>query len=563
MVKRMRQSGWIMLVALLCCYGEALAAVTAQVDRYNINVDEVISLTIEVSGDDSGEPDTSALHRDFDILSRNQSSSYSLINGAMSSKSTWFLMLRPRHAGTLTIPAFKLGNTATTAINIQVSKSPVRSSSNSSTDPASQGDLWIDMNIEPKSVRVQQQAIITIRIFQAATLGQAQLSNPTSARAMIMRLGDDTTYQTVRDGRNWAVIERRFAIFPQQHGVLNLEPVQLDGSMMFGRSIYNSPFPSTRPVRVRSNALQLTVDAIPADWPAAATWLPAKQVQISEDWPSGEFKVGDSITRTLTLRADGLTASQLPDLSTLLPEHLKGYSDKPVLTDTKQRNGVHSIRQDKLAILATRPGTFTLPAIDIAWWNTAAESMQTITLPARTFKVLAAPVETAQSLLPTKADKQAVKVVQAGNEQTATWWKWLALFASIGWLLTLAWLLFKSRDDQKGYTHTVVDLSELKKAILHACQQQQAKACEQALLSFAAVQWPYASTHNLAALANHCTAPLAQAINNLERHLYGNQSDAIWSAEQLRSSFEQEEFTADQKISTSQKQPLPSLYPMP
>jgi len=553
----MRRHEWVVLLALLLCWGEALAAVTAQVDRYNISVDETINLTIEVSGDDSGEPDTSVLQGDFEILSRNQSSSYSLINGSMSSKSTWFLMLRPRHAGTLTIPAFKLGNTATTAINIQVSKSPVRSSTSSAANSAPQSDLWIDMSIEPKSVRVQQQAIITIRIFQASALSQAQLSSPTSNSAMIMRLGDDKTYQTVRDGRNWAVTERRFAIFPQQHGMLKIEPVQLDGSIMFARSIYNSPFQSTKPVRVRSNALQLAVDTIPVTWPAT-TWLPAKQVQILEDWPSSEFKVGDSITRTLTLRADALNASQLPELSTMLPEHLKGYSDKPVLTDTKQANGIHSIRQDKLAILATRPGTFTLPAIAIVWWNSATESIQTSTLPARTFKVLAAPVEISQSA---QTDKQPINVDQQGSDPTATWWKWLALIASTGWLLTLAWLFFKSRGTKTTQPQANINVSDLKKAVLQACQQQQAKACEQALLSFSAAQWPHANIHNLATLANYCDAPLVHDIKNLERHLYGNQGNEAWQAEHLQLTFEQCDFTMSTNIPTSKKQLLPSLYP--
>ncbi|MFQ5519704.1 MAG: BatD family protein [Mariprofundus sp.] len=83
---------------------QALAAVTVQVDRYNISENETVNLSIEVSGDDSGEPQLEKLQQDFELLSRNQSTSYSLINGSMSKKAIWNIILRPKRAGALTLP---------------------------------------------------------------------------------------------------------------------------------------------------------------------------------------------------------------------------------------------------------------------------------------------------------------------------------------------------------------------------------------------------------------------------------------------------------------------------
>jgi len=552
-----------LMLTLMLCSNTASAAVTAQVDRHTITINETINLMIEVSGDDSGEPDTSILQQDFDIVSRNNSSSYSLINGSMSSKSTWFLVLRPRHAGAINIPALRVGNKQTSEITIQVNKTTVRQSSGA----APQGNLWIDMSVQPKTVRVQQQAIITLRIYQAVTLSQAQLTEPQSDRAMIVRLGEDKNYQVNREGRNWTVTERRYALFPQQHGSLTLEPVLLNGSIIAGRT-YASPFQSTRPVHVQSNALQMSVDTMPKDW-QASTWLPAKQVELSENWPSDTFKVGDSITRTLTLRANGLSSSQLPELTTLLPDHLKGYADKPVLTDNKLFNGVHGNRQEKLAILATHPGTFILPAINITWWNTTTQTLQTASLPPRTFKVLATPAtKSNQSLtiqpIQNSPEPKAVQHISLADPEADTWWKWLALFSTLGWLLNLAWLFYKSRSSHQTNIpphHATVDISALKQTVLHACQQNQSKACEQALLNFAAAQWPNENIHNLTNLSNHCDALLAQEINALERHLYGNQNNNTWQAEALQNAFEQTDFSIANDMSKRSQQALPSLYP--
>lgn len=570
MVKRMQTATWVellMMLAALLCSGEVYAAVSAQVDRYNISIDETVNLTIEVSGDDDGEPDITALQKEFEILSRNKSSSYSLINGSMSSKSTWQLILRPRHTGRLTIPALQIGKKQTSAINMQVNQAATRQSSNA----APQGELWIDMKIEPKTVHVQQQAVITLQIYQAVALNQAQLSEPKSDQAIIVRLGEDKSYQRNRNGKNWNVTERRYAIFPQQHGLLTLDPVQLDGSVLAGRS-YGSPFQTTRPIRVRSNALEFDVKSMPTDW-QSNIWLPAKHLQLTENWPAGEFKVGDSITRTLTLTAVGLNSSQLPEIGALLPDYLKSYADKPVLTDAKEFDGVTGLRQEKLAILATRPGTFILPPIDIPWWNSETETMQTVSLPARTFKVLPAPVDVNQAAnsAPTTVSpaETPIKEVhhQQGDQQIGLWWKWIALLSTLGWLITLIWLYRKStRDPQQALNDslTTADMSSVKQAIAEACREHQAKACEQALLNFASVQWADETITSLAALANHCDTDLEKEINALELKLYSNQANAngqAWQGEQLLSAFEHALFTTDAEASQSDHKALPSLYP--
>ncbi|MDQ6996174.1 MAG: BatD family protein, partial [Mariprofundus sp.] len=292
------QLRWVLII-LVCMMGwsiSALAAVTAHVDRFNISEGETVNLSIEVTGDDSGDPQTAPLQKDFEILSNNHSSSFSIVNGSTSSKSVYQLMLMPRHAGPLTIPAIKVGSAATTPIMIQVSKVQTR------TTPAGQptGDVWLSMDISPKQLRVQQQAIITIRVYQAVGLNQAQLTEPKAEHAVIERLGDDASYQKRENNRSWQVTERHYALFPQQSGHIDIAPVQLDGSALVGSGAY---FQTARPIRVRSNALSLEVAGIPAGW-SGDDWLPAKQVSLEESWPQSgtKLRVGEPITRTLTLR---------------------------------------------------------------------------------------------------------------------------------------------------------------------------------------------------------------------------------------------------------------------
>jgi len=542
----------------------ALAAVTAQVDRFNISEDETVNLTIEVTGDDSGEPQTAPLQKDFEILSNNHSSSFSIINGSTSSKSIWQLMLRPRHTGALTIPALKVGSAMTRPIMIQVSKVQAR------TSPSGQpvGDVWISMDVSPKQVRVQQQALITIRIYQAIRLSQAQLSEPKVDHAIVERLGDDSIYQKWENNRSWRVTERRYALFPQQSGHIDIDPVQLDGGALAGGGL--SFFQNARPIRVRSNALSLDVSSIPAGW-VATDWLPASQVRIEESWPAStaQYKVGEPITRTLTLRADGLSSSQLPEFSHDLPDHLKAYPDKPVLKDNKLPDGVHGMRREKIAIMPMRPGTYILPEIDVPWWNVNSGQMELAKLPARTFKVAGAavpapatPLARSQLQRETKAaSKPMVKVVkQAG------WWKPVAIVSTLAWLLTLLLIatMASQRKNQRpgedgGRASGSENLKAARREVIQACKQRDAKACERALVRFADILWAD-NAGGLTAFRTYGDDQLSSQIKLLEQHLYAA-TEQSWRGEELLRAFEQADFNAAGRKANPKATGLPGLYP--
>lgn len=556
----------IFFVLLMMWSTAAFGTVKAQVDRFNISEMETLTLSIEISDNDSGEPETAALEKDFEVLSRNYSSSYSVINGAMSSKSTWMIHLRPRRTGALTIPAIKVGSAATQPITVQVTKAAAREGS----DQKPSGDIWIDMDVEPKQVWVQQQAIVSIRIYQVAALNQAQLSEPAPPNAIIERLGEDARYQTTRNGRVWQVLERRYALFPQQSGQIDIEPLQLDGSIIVRNSMFNSPFAqSARPIRVRSNALTLEALPKPADWDGG-DWLPAAHIELTEDWPSTTvFNVGEPVTRTLTLRSKGLLSSQLPSIFSMLPDNLKAYPDQPKLSDDKAFEGLSGSRQEKVAIMPMQAGTYILPQIDIPWWNTETGKSEIATIPARTFKVLAAagtqtrPAQQVQKpVIQEPSEAQASDASVSAPEETG--WKWLALITSSGWLLTLVWLFVKhkrydsTQDD--GNNQRASNLKQARQSVALACQQNDSKACEQALLGFAQLQWPDASVNSLTALACQCETDLADEIRNLEACLYAfDKTD--WAGEELLQAFRKADFGALHSGSAKSSAALPDLYP--
>ncbi len=106
--------------------------------------------------------------------------------------------------------------------------------------------------------------------------------------------------------------ERRYAIFPQQAGTLTVGPATFEAMVIPDRGF-------SRVSRFRSSTLDLAVQ--PAVAPPAsmhgAVWLPAQRVALSEKWSddSTALTVGIPRTRQVTIEADGLLETQLPELA--------------------------------------------------------------------------------------------------------------------------------------------------------------------------------------------------------------------------------------------------------
>lgn len=549
----MKQMRWLSAILLLLFSTQSLAAVTAFVDRNPVALDESLTLTIESDG--SGSPDFSVLKSDFDLMGQSSNTSLQIINGQVSRKQQWQVGLMAKHAGEIQIPAFDVGGERSQPLTLTVvaSKPPQQAQEG--------GDLFIEVSAAPQQLYVQQQLLYTVRLYFGVSMADGNtLSEPkvTGGDAIVQKLGDNRQYQTTVNGRRYGVLEQQYAIYPQKSGPLTIEPLIFDGSVVEqgrGGGLFFDPFnQKTRHVRLRSKEVKLDVRAIPAG--IVARWLPARSVQLLEQWSEDppKFVVGEPVTRTLGVMADGLTAAQLPVIGAELPAGLKSYPDQPQLKDTKDANGITGLLQQKIALIPTQPGTLTLPAIELGWWNTEKSRFEVARLPARTVTVVAgsavaAPLpDNATPQIQTQsatADQTTAAVVAAqvnGAATAAGWWPWLSLLLGSAWLITLVawWRLRRAPVTQLPATTAAVPLSlrPLELQLKKVCQQNNAAQSKAALLAWAKTRWPQQPPVSLPAIAKHCAPPLADAITALDRALYAG-GDVEWRGALLWQLFEQ------------------------
>lgn len=381
----------IFFLLLLFSANGHTAEVNAQVDRNPIAINESVEFTLTARGAVDDQPDFSPLRRDFDIIGNRSSTQVSIQNGHMERVTTWTLSLIPRRKGQLTVPAIVIGADASDAFELEVVDSPPPGSADQ--------DLFIEVTVDTDHPYVQQQVLYTVRLYHAVNLSGGNLSQPEfiNGEALLERLGDDTSYRTKRNGRQFQVIERRYALFPQHSGTLRIDPLVFDGQIRQRRRTIWDPFDgNTRTQRVLSPALELDIRPIP-DAFTGEQWLPAHSLELAQAWSTNPptFHAGEPTTQTLAIIAEGLTAAQLPAVRHKQLDNIKQYPDQPELRDKQTPNGIVGLRQQKIALIPQQEGELTLPEVRLPWWNLAEDKMEIATLKAQTYKV--APAKTSAS----------------------------------------------------------------------------------------------------------------------------------------------------------------------
>jgi len=469
----------------------AMAGVLASLDRNQVEEGSSVQLTISREGGD-GEPVVAPLKRDFEILGRSASSSYRFINGHASSSKQWVFSLMPKRSGSLTIPALQVGNAHSQPLSSTVlaagsslpsSHQPQGQGANAtSQSPTPRGNLFVYATVTPRNAKVQQQIILTVRLYRAINLAQAQLSEPKVAHAVVVALGKDRNSEQVVNGRRYLVTERKYAIFPQQRGRLTIPAIRFEGRTMSAGSMFDPFNQFGRVVRKFSQPISLDIAGIPASW-HGSPWLPARKVSLHQTLSTGTHKAGEPITRTVEIRADGLTSAQIPPvLDGVLPDGLKRYPDQPLTNDAKSDSGVQGMRREKVAIIPIHGGNFMLPGVDVPWWNSATGRVEHATLPPQLIKVVGAPAvapSTPQTAAPAMPSTQPSAAATATKVESG-WWPLVSGVLLLLWLTTLLlwWQARQRAGSRIVATSEPSGDGERSLQLRHSWAQKVRKACE-------------------------------------------------------------------------------------
>jgi hypothetical protein len=515
------------------------AAVQVTIDRNPVNLDESFQIIFSADATPDGEPDFSPLEENFEILSQSSSNNVSLINGKMTRSVRWNLNVMAKHAGNLEVPPISFGSDTSEPASLLVNDA------SGNDDLSNQEDIFVEVEATPENPYIQAQILYTVRIYTRVEIARATIDEPEQADAVIEKLGDDKNFQTQVKGVDYMVTERRYAVFPQKSGQITIAPLVLTAEVITNsRSGFNGFFSSnvTRTKRVSSKAISLTVKPAPASF-TGKHWLAAEQLELKEEW-SGDLqgiKVGEPVTRTLTVQAKGSTVGQLPELhNESLEESVKFYPDQPVLQEQKNAEGLIAKRQEKIALIPSKAGSFKLPAIEIPWFNTRTQQMEVAKIPDTTIEVAStgpAPAAEAAKPMPAKPEAKRPSLVLETTKAAAqkNIWIWVSAALGTGWLGTLVFFLRRRprREPDTEVQHAIEVSIDYRRSLKKACASNDPLAAKNALLEWGRQTF---NMNSLGGIAAFCDARLRDEIQALNKVLYSQKAEQ-WQGKKLYQAF--------------------------
>lgn len=374
----------------LCLSFTAHASVTrldASIDRNPVMEREPFVLKIEANGSvNTNDLDLSILNKTTFRVGRTATGSQTqLINGSLSRSTTWSIQLVADSAGKHIIPPFELNGVKSKPITVTVVKV-----SQQNTGPNE--SIYITNQLQGQKVYVQQsiKLITKLHISPQVELQSGRLSEPSLEDAIIKQHGKDKDTTEIINGIRYRVIERVYTITPQSSGSFTILSPQFNGDVTSrnGRRSSFSSFIQSKPVAAQGKNFEIEVLPIPVDY--QGPWLPSDLVQLNEEWQpaTDTVEVGEPITRTYTLTALNVSEEQLPEIKSVYPAEFSVYPDKSETHSVVRNNALVSQRVSSEAIVANKPGTYTLPEITVNWFNAKIRKAQKATLPSRTITVV-------------------------------------------------------------------------------------------------------------------------------------------------------------------------------
>lgn len=577
----------LFIVLILACFVTipVSAALIVQLDRDHISTNETVRLQVEIDRQVSDWLDTRPLEQDFDILANWSSSRANIVNGQVNATTIWTIELAPKRSGSLTVPSLELLGEHSRTLVLQVSDMPVAESKVPGTP------ILIETKVDSEAPYVQSMVRYSIRVYYSARLVMAEVSEPQLDNALVRQMGKDHEYTVKRGEQQYQVIERQYAIFPQRSGELVIPAPVLDGriaeysiahrrrhSHFSSRGTRNSMFAVTRPVRIRGEVEVLSVQPRP-DEAHGLKWLPAEKIELTEDWQPQDrtMHIGDPLKRTIVIRARGLTAEQLPDLDPGNVDGFKVYLDPADIDTSDLTDSIVGEKSRSVAFVSTKPGQFTLPAVNVNWWDTKHNQARIAQLPERTVEIM--PTVNAQGIFPPSIANSSmvtddVDIQFSANNggllglyekfgsASAGIWPWVSFLFALLWLVTVGmWWRSKRHQLIPDLEATIASPCQenahiAKKNFHAACKANDPRMARSRLLAWAAVHWKDDPPAGLNDLARRFVDPsVKDALAELDRVLYREENHQ-WNGIQLMNLINKLPKCERRR----EKTPLPGLY---
>ena len=358
---------------------------------------------------------------DFDYIAgpyTSQSSSTSFVNGKRTSSFTltYTYTLIPNKEGTFTLPpaTIKVDGEQYTSNGVRITVLPPdqpsnvstasqQSNANASIHPreatnANAENIFMRTLVSKTKVHEQEVILLTYKLYFAG-VDVAQFTNNTRLPEFKgflkqeLEIGEIQTELEHYNGRNYqtAVIYRTL-LFPQRSGDIVIDPAQFEAVLRVQnraqvRSIFDDFFNSYTTVAKPLTAPSVTihVSELPAGKPASFSGG-VGQFAINSRISNTDLQANEAVTLTLTIQGTG-NMKLLKTPAVDWPEGFEVYDPKVTNNFKNSLSGVSGTKTIEYLAIPRAGGTYTIPAVQFAYYDTQADTYKTLSTPEYTLNI--------------------------------------------------------------------------------------------------------------------------------------------------------------------------------
>ncbi len=508
-----------LLISVLLSQPFALAVeVSATVDRHILYLDESLNLvvTAEDKSTNIPTPDLRPLQQDFEILGQSTQTNINIVNSSPTITQSWILEIQPKRLGEVEIPSLMVAGESTEPIQLLVQEF----TGNVATEGA---EVFVEVDVSNDNPYVQSQVNITTRLFYSIPITSGTLSEPQVPFATMEGAPQEKRYQAKRAGIDYRVVERRYAIFPNQSGIFTIPPVEFNS--VIERTHPDTNARSNFRERYSSTPVQLEVRPIPLSY-SGTTWLPAQELHLLDSWNGRRptLTSGAPEAREISIDAVGLRAAQLPLVTFETNNTARIYDGNSAdLKTSYTYDAVIARRTDEFAIIPNNVGVVEVPKFTVVWWDVNEDREKITELPAMSVPVDQSigeqPVVDANGQFSSVNDE--LSALDFFLSPQNHYWQWVSLALLGMWMLTLL-IWYLSRRSHRRMIHAW-EVSQAQKMdserqslrrVKQVCASGKTTDISSALLDWATLYWPHQPPRNLIDLGRRLKS--AQLLTLLE-----------------------------------------------
>jgi hypothetical protein len=399
----------------------------------------------------------------------------------------------------------------------------------SSTVAAQEAEPFIRTELRPGSTVVVGQPVqLMVAIFVPGFFRGAPQFEEIQIPNTISSPPGRSLNLTERQGRTTLAGQRRpYEITPQLPGVYEIPPISVTFTVG-GRA------PQTLTLTTEPLSFEAVIPEEARELPYFIG-TPLLTAQQDVEPRADTLLVGEALSRTISVSVQKALSIVIPPLA---PDSIPGltlYMDPARVTDTGGERGEarEGTRVERLTYVAQDPGDYTLPPIEVAWWNLERSRVEWEILPAIEFTVEANPE--AEPVFEAEMDHDSAAVALTERpESPIDWGTVRTVAAGLVALLLLVWgarrillrlrewLARRAAERESSEAHRF-------QAVRTACRVNEPRAARAALARWMETVQGGGEVGPLADFARaRNLSELAAEIEALDAHLYGP-GEAGWT----------------------------------